>query len=200
MRFLSLFLMAMVAAALFPGACEGACPKLRYVDNVEWLGTGDLGMDMSMPGKTVPATGGAEMADPAKNDSANSTREETVEAGKAAVNIDPFEERGTGSGAGDRIRLILAGDVTGRVDIGLFRAEDLLFGAGDLTAGGSKTRVGVFGSASQEALILKLVPEDGSRLYLLELKAKEGSIRGGYEAFDPSGRVLTGRAVSGFFA
>lgn len=200
MRFLSLFLMAMVAAALFPGAGEAACPRLRYVDNVEWLGSGDLGMDMSIPGKTLPAIRGVEMADPAKNDSANSIREETVEAEKAVVDIDPPEEDAAGSGAVDRIRLILGGDVTGRVDIGLFRAGDLLFGAGDLTIGGSKTRVGIFGSASEDAMALKLVPEDGSRLYLLDLKAVAGSIRGGYEAFDSSGRVLTGRAESDFFA
>ncbi|MDF0591528.1 hypothetical protein P0O15_10185 [Methanotrichaceae archaeon Mx] len=195
-----LLLMAMVATAILSGAGEGGCPRPRYVDNVEWLGSGDLGMDMSMPGKTVPATGGVEMADPAKNDSANSTREETVEAEKAVVDIDPPEEDATGSGGGELIRLILAGDVMGRVEVDLLRAGEVVFGAGELTARGSKMRVGVSGSASEEALILKLVPEVGSRLYLLDLKTEAGSIRGGYEAFDSSGRVLTGRAERSFFA
>jgi hypothetical protein len=193
MRFLSLFLMAMVAAAVLSGACEGACPKLRYVDNVEWLGTGDLGMDMSMPVTSAPAAKASETGMAEDNDSQNATRDETVEAPE---DLDPAEDEAAGSGGYDRIRLILVGDVTGRVDLTLFRSAEVVFGAGNLTAGGAKTRVGVSGSASQEALILRLVPEDGSRLYLLDLKEEKGSIRGGYEALDPSGRLLTGRAES----
>lgn len=193
MRFLSLFLMAMVAAAVFSGACEGACPKLRYVDNVEWLGTGDLGMDMSMPVTAAPAAKAPETGGAVDNDSQNAARDEAVEAEE---DLDPAEDEAAGSGGDDRIRLILVGDVTGRVDLTLFRSAEVVFGAGNLTVGGAKTRVGVCGSASQEALILRLVPEDGSRLYLLDLKEEKGSIRGGYEALDPSGRLLTGRAES----
>lgn len=190
MRCLSLFLLVTVAAAVFSGASEGACPKLSYVDNVEWLGTGDLGMDMSMPVTAAPAAKGSETAVPEKNYSQNATRDEAVE------DLDLAEDEATESSNNDQINLILIGDVTGRVDLALFRSGEVVFGAGNITAGGTKTRVGASGSASGEALILKLVPEDGSRLYLLDLKGREGSIRGGYEALDSSGRLLTGRAES----
>lgn len=185
--------MAMVAAAVLSGACAGPCPKLRYVDNVEWLGTGDLGMDMSMPVTSAPAAKAPETGVAEDNDSQNATRDEALK------DLDPAEDEAAGSGGDDRIRLILVGDVTGRVDLTLFRSAEVVFGAGNLTAGGAKTRVGVCGSASQEALILRLVPEDGSRLYLLDLKEEKGSILGGYEALDPSGRLLTGRAESALY-
>ena len=185
--------MAMVAAAALSGGSEGACPKLRYVDNVEWLGTGDLGMDMSMPTTASPAAKVEETAVEEDNDSQNATLDEAEE------DLDPVEDGAAGSGEDDRIRLILVGDITGRVDLALFRSAEVVFGAGNLTAGGAKTRVGVCGSASQEALFLRLVPEDGSRLYLLDLKEENGSLRGGFETLDLSGRLLTGRAESAFF-
>ncbi|MCR3883085.1 hypothetical protein P0O24_07715 [Methanotrichaceae archaeon M04Ac] len=192
MRWLSLLILAMVAAALLPGAAEGLCPKLRYVDNVEWLGVGDFGMDLGMPEQKRPEQ---KIAGTEEDGTANleetgpmdGTDENVTDAGETEEEVE-----GAALGEG-RLDLVLTGGVTGRVDLSLIRSGDVVFGSGNLTIAGSKSGVGACGTASDEGLILKLVPQDGSRLYLLDLKGGLGSVRGSYEMMGSDGGLISGR-------
>jgi hypothetical protein len=182
----------MVAAALLPGAAEGLCPKLRYVDNVEWLGVGDFGMDLGMPEQKRPEQ---KIAGTEEDGTANleetgpmdGTDENVTDAGETEEEVE-----GAALGEG-RLDLVLTGGVTGRVDLSLIRSGDVVFGSGNLTIAGSKSGVGACGTASDEGLILKLVPQDGSRLYLLDLKGGLGSVRGSYEMMGSDGGLISGR-------
>jgi len=199
MRCLSLLLLSIVISSFVLGAAEGLCPRLRYVDTVEWLGADDLGFDLGMPELNDDEAEDLNAAEPGKNDSKNddspnATGEDVVD--DAGV----VEEMATESGALDEVDLTLVGDVTGNVDLALFRSGDVVFGTGSLTAGGVKSQVGASGSATGDKLLLHLVPLDGSRLYVLDLNIEEGAIRGSYEAIGSDGQLLSGRADSTFFA
>ncbi len=197
MRYLSLILLSIVISSFILGASDGLCPKIR---DVEWLGAGDLGFDLGIPDPTAEGAkvlnnaAEAEEIDSKINDSLNVTGEDGVD--DAGV----VEETATESGVGDRVDLTLFGDVTGNIDLDLFRSGDVVFGAGSLTAGGVKSQVGASGSVAGDELLLKLVPLDGSRLYVLELVIEEGSIRGSYESIGFDGQHLSGTADSSFFA
>jgi len=198
MRYLSLLLLSIVISSFVLGAAEGLCPRLRYVDTVEWLGADDLGFDLGMPELNDEAED-LNAAEPGKNDlknddSLNATGEDVVD--DAGV----VEETVTESGALDEVDLTLVGDVTGKIDLNLFRSGEVVFGTGCLTAGGVKSQVGASGSATGDELLLHLVPLDGSRLYVLDLDIEEGAIRGSYEAIGSEGQLLSGRADSTFFA
>jgi hypothetical protein len=199
MRYLSLLLLSIVISSFVLGAAEGLCPRLRYVDTVEWLGADDLGFDLGMPELNDDEAEDLNVAEPGKNDSKiddslNATGEDVVD--DAGV----VEETATESGALDEVDLTLVGDVTGNVDLALFRSGDVVFGTGSLTAGGVKSQVGASGSATGDKLLLHLVPLDGSRLYVLNLNIEEGAIRGSYEAIGSDGQLLSGRADNTFFA
>lgn len=198
MRYLSLLLLSILIASFVLGASEGLCPRLRCVDTVEWLGASDLGLDLNMPDLNadgVESTNGneAEVNNSEGNDSLNSTNE-------SGVGPEGVEEMATESMSLDEVDLTLLGDVTGNVDLHLFRSEDVIFGTGSLTAGGVKTEVGASGSVEGDELLLHLVPLDGSRLYVLNLDIEDGAIRGSYEAIGPDGLQLSGKADSSFFA
>jgi hypothetical protein len=192
MRYLSMLLLSIVTAFIILGAADGLCPRLSYVDNVEWLGSGDLGFDLDMPevndGATGLNTAEAEEDKLPIDDSLNEADEDDVE-----------EEETAKLGALDQVDLTLFGDVTGNVDLNLFRSGDVVFGTGSLTARGVKNAVGASGSVAGDALLLKLVPLDGSRLYVLDLEIEEGSIRGSYQAIGSDGQSLSGTADSTFF-
>jgi hypothetical protein len=198
MRYLSMLLLSIVISSFVLGAAEGLCPKLRYVDNVEWLGAGDLGFDLGMPelndeaGNLMESVAGEN--DSKIDKSLNATDENGVD------DVGVVEETTAESGAFDEVDLTLVGDVTGNVDLALFRSGEVVFGTGSLTAGGVKNQVGASGSVAGDALLLKLVPLDGSRLYVLDLDIEEGSIRGSYEAIDSNGQLLSGKADNTFFA
>ncbi len=199
MRYLSLLLLSIVISSFVLGAAEGLCPRLRYVDTVEWLGADDLGFDLGMPELNDDEAEDLNAAEPGKNDSKiddslNATCEDVVD--DAGV----VEETATESGALDELDLTLVGDVTGNVDLALFRSGNVVFGTGSLTAGGVKSQVGASGSVVGDDLLLHLVPLDGSRLYVLDLEIEEGAIRGSYEAIGSDGQLLSGRADSTFFA
>lgn len=199
MRYLSMLLLSIVISSFVLGAAEGLCPRLRYVDNVEWLGAGDLGFDLGMPEPNDDEAEDLNAAEPGKNDSKidkslNATGEDVVDDAGAV------EETATESGALDELDLTLVGDVTGNVDLALFRSGDVVFGTGSLTAGGLKSQVGASGSVAGDALLLHLVTLDGSRLYVLNLDIEEGAIRGSYEAIGSDDQLLSGRADSTFFA
>ena len=199
MRCLSLLLLTIVIFTFVPGAADGACSRTScsrasYVDTVEWLGVGDLGMDLDMPDQSSNEAKDTTAAEPEENVSQSVTDENGVE------DVEVVEEDDAESGEGDQMDLILIGDVTGKVDLALFQSGDLVFGRGNLTAGGIKNEMGVTGSARDKALSLHLVPLDGSRLYVLDLEIEDGSIRGSYEAYGSDGLHLSGRADSTLFA
>ncbi len=199
MRYLSLLLLTILISSFVLGAAEGACSRTscsraRYVDTTEWLGADDLGFDLSMPDLNTDEAKDLMAVEPEENDSQNSTDESGLDE------VEIVDETEAESGVGERIDLALVGDVTGKVDIALFRSGDVVFGTGNLTAAGAKSQVGVSGSAFEDSLSLNLVPQDGSRIYVLDLDIKEGSIKGSYEAYNSDGQFLSGMADSTLFA
>ena len=204
MRYQSILLLSIVISTFFLGAAEGLCPRLRYVDNVEWLGAGDLGFDLSMQDESAGAADDLNAAEAEEKDSKiDDSKSEVSQKATGEDGVDDagiFEETVDGSGALDQVDLTLFGDVTGNVDLNLFRSEEVIFGTGSLTARGVKSQVGAIGSFAGDAILLKLVPLDGSRLYVLDLEIREGSIRGSYESIGSDGQRLSGTADSSFFA
>ncbi|HII06121.1 MAG TPA: hypothetical protein HA349_02035 [Methanotrichaceae archaeon] len=201
MRYLSLLLLIMVISSFVLGAAEGACSRTScsrapFVDTVEWLGAGDLGMDLGTPDLNANEPKDLMNAEPVENNSQNETGEKAVDEVEIIEEIDTE----TTSGVGDRMDLILTGDVVGKIDLTIFRSGDVVFGTGNLTAEGAKSQVGASGSASGDQLVLNLVPLDESRLYVLDLDQAEGSIRGSYEAYNSDGRFFSGMADSTLFA
>lgn len=198
MRYLSMLLFSMMISSFVLGAADGLCPRLTYVDTVEWLGPNDLGFDLDMPDLN---SGGAEETEGAKIEE-NGSEETDLLSATDEDGVDPVggEEAATEPMALDEVDLTLVGDVTGNVDLHLFRSEDVIFGTGTLTAGGVKSEVGASGSVEGDGLLLHLVTVDGSRLYVLELDIETGAIRGSYEAIGSDGLQLSGKVDSSFFA
>lgn len=195
MRYLSVLLLSVVISSFFLGAAEGLCPKI--VETIDYIDPTEIGFDLDVPALNADGAGGQKGAgaggnDSGEDDSLNATDE---------VGVDPevVEETVPESMALDEVDLTLLGDVTGNVDLTLFRSGDVIFGTGSLTAGGVKSEVGASGSVEGDGLLLHLVPLDGSCLYLLKLDIEEGAIRGSYEAVGPEGLLLSGRADSSFF-
>jgi hypothetical protein len=201
MRYLSILLLSVMIPYFVLGGAEGLCP--RIVETVEWLGPSDLGFDLDVPDLNANGSGGLKGAEVEENDSEeedsqNATDEDGID--QEDVDQEGVEEAAPESMDLEEVDLTLLGDVTGNVDLTLFRSGDVLFGTGSLTAGGVKSEVGASGSVEGDGLLLHLVPLDGSRLYLLMLDIEDGEIRGSYEAFGPEGLLLSGRADSSFFS
>ncbi len=199
MRYLSLLLLSVLISSFVLGDAEGLCPRLRYADNVEWLGAADLGFDLDMADPKA-SDAGSTASEPEENDSKTEDRQSSTYDGVDETTADVVGGAAIESGADNRVDLTLTGDVIGRVDLHLFRSGEVVFGTGSLTTGGVKSAVGVSGSIAGDDLILYMVPVDGSHLYVLELEIEEGSIQGGYQAMSSDGRNLSGTADSTFFA
>ena len=203
MKYLSMLLLSMMIASFVFGGAEGLCPRIRYVDNVEWLGGSDLGFDLSMPDGNDDAADELNAAVAGENNSeingSNNEGSSKATGEDGADDAGIFEET-VEAGASDEVHLTLFGDVTGNVDLNLFRSSDVVFGTGSLTARGAKSQVGAIGSVDGDGILLKLVPQDGSRLYVLDLEIGEGSVRGSYESIGSDGQRLSGTADSSFFA
>jgi hypothetical protein len=198
MRYLSMLLLIILAASFVLGASEGLCPRLRYTDTVEWLGASDLGFDLDMPDLNADGSEGLQGAEIEVNDSeGDNSLNATYGDG---IDSEGIEETTAESMSLDEVDLTIVGDVTGNIDLHLFRSEDVIFGTGSLTAGGVKTEVGASGSVEGDVLLLRLVPQDGSRLYVLNLDIEDEAIRGSYEAIGSDGLQLSGKADSSFFA
>ncbi|MGC9515461.1 hypothetical protein [Methanocrinis sp.] len=196
-----MLLLSILIFSFVLGDSEGLCPRLRYADNVEWLGAGDLGFDLDVPEQNAnepvePMASETEEESESKTDNHQSSNADGVDE------LEPGIAEGARieSGTENRVDLTLTGDVTGRVDLVIFRSGEIVFGTGSLTTGGVKGAVGVSGSIADHDLVLHMVPVDGSRLYVLDLEIEEGSIRGRYEAIGSDGRQLSGTADSSFFA
>jgi hypothetical protein len=197
MRYLSMLLLSVMISSFVLGDAEGLCPRLTYVDNVEWLGASDLGFDLDVPDLNADGAGSQKGAEAEVNDSEENDPLNAIDEG--GVDQEGVEDTAPESMALDEVDLTLLGNVTGNVDLHLFRSGDVIFGTGSLTAGGVKSEVGASGSVEGDGLLLHLVPLDGSRLYVLKLDIEEGAIRGSYEAIGPDGLLLSGRADSSFF-
>jgi len=198
MRYLNILLLSMMISPFVLGAAEGLCPRLTYVDNVEWLGPSDLGFDLDTPDLNADVPEGLKEAEAEENDSIEGDPLKATD--EDGVELEGVEEAAPESMALDEVDLTLLGDVAGNVDLHLYRYGDVIFGTGILTAGGVKNEVVASGSIEGDGLLLHLVPLDGSRLYVLILDIEEGAIRGSYEAVGSDGLLLSGRADSSFFS
>lgn len=188
MRRINLLFLTVVAAALVLGSAEGACSGTSCSGSFSgvWPGANYIGLNQDMPDPNNNRALEIMAVKPKDGDSKNGTVEEAGDLAEAG------DETKAATIGGESMSFVLAGDLTGRFDLVLFRSGEVVFGTGNLTSGDVRREVGGSGSATDGALSLNLVPLDGSQLYLLDLETAEGSIRGSYEAIGSDGMILSG--------
>jgi hypothetical protein len=199
MRLDVLLLSALVIVSLVaPGIAEGACSR-KCSDGVEWLGMGDLGMDLDMPDptsnhaqNTVNANAAEEEREEASDEKEPEPAPNVTGGWHLELSVDASVQNGAfmiGSKTGTS-----ADSPTKSVDLVLAQSGETVTGRGNLTMENDVASVEASGSFLDGQLSLNLVPVEGSESYDLILMLVDGVLQGRYDAHDAEGGVWSGTA------
>lgn len=91
-------------------------------------------------------------------------------------------------------KLDLLGGTTGKADLILLQSQNVIYGRGTLSSGGSAFMLSASGMAAKDVLCLDLVSLEDLTLYKFRLTMSQDYLSGSYYAFDALGRISSGTA------
>jgi len=182
----------LIAPFAFGDVAQAACS--RCVGGPEWLGVGELGIDLDMP--DLNSNEPEEIMKVEEDVQKETEENDSVDIASETKPNEPFEEKWslrltkteTGTETGTEIEV---------VDLVLFQSGEALFGSGNLSSDGCAIQMGVCGSAKNGAMDLSFVPVDGSCIYRMALISNGESLSGRYDACDQVETTWSG-IVEGF--